>query len=203
MAAGSQPTATAPATTVSTTGGREPSYPLTARIRAGDDDAFATFYELWFDRLLAMARTTTRRDEAFCLDVVQDCMLAVVRKMTALANEEAVAAWLARTLVRGAVDRLRTETRRARREDAVAAQRQDASAASDQFTLDAEQHRWLRARLAELPPNDRQLLLARFDDGRTLAAVGDTFGMTGDAAHGRIRRIIMRLKHAARGAFDV
>lgn len=181
---------------------RTPSYPLTPRIRAGDPDAVAAFYELWFDRLLAMARATTRRDEAFCLDVVQDTMLRVVDRMEPLASEPAVATWLARTLLRGAVDRLRAEARRARREDAVAARGPTAAPASDEHALDVEQRRWLDARLAELPVPDRELLLARFHDGRTLAAVGDRFGLSGDAAHGRIRRLVLRLKDAAKGAFD-
>ena len=56
-----------------------PTAPLTALIARGDERAFATFYELWFDRALALARSISRRDESFCLDVVQDCMLRVVR----------------------------------------------------------------------------------------------------------------------------
>lgn len=191
-----------PATEVDAPRGRAPSFPLTARIRTGDGAAFATFYELWFDRLLAMACSLTRRDEAFCLDIVQDCLLRVVRKMPALATEAAVAAWLARALLRGAADRLRSEARRARREDAAAAQRGHADLASDAAVIDAERRRWLHARLAELPAADRDLLLARFHDGDTLADAGARFGLSGHAAHGRIRRLILRLKDAARGTFD-
>ncbi len=179
-----------------------PSHTLTARIAAGDERAFATFYELWFDRLLAMARAATRRDETFCLDVVHDCMLRVVQKLPALGTEAAVAAWLLRALLRGAVDRLRQETRRARREASAAAAQ--ASAVTDLETdlLAREERAWLRARLDELPAADRALLLARFDDGLTLHAVGQTVGVTGDAAHGRIRRLLLRLRAAAKGAFD-
>ncbi len=181
---------------------RAPSHTLTALIAAGDERAFATFYELWFDRLLAMARAATRRDEAFCLDVVHDCMLRVVRRLPALSSEAAVAAWLMRALLRGAVDRLRQEARRARREASAAAEQ--ASAVTDLETdlLAREERVWLRARLDELPTADRALLLARFDDGLTLDAVGQTVGVTGDAAHGRIRRLLLRLRAAAKGAFD-
>jgi len=188
-----------PPTASATAQGRAVSYPLTARIRKGDAAAFAAFYEIWFERLLAMARTLTRRDEAFCLDVVQECLLRVVDKMTALATEDAVAAWLSRALLRGAVDRLRADSRRARREDVAAAARPQIAGHD---ALDAEQRHWLQARLAELTPADRDLLLARFRDGDTLAAVGERFGLSGDAAHGRIRRLILRLRDAARGAFD-
>ncbi|MEZ5966897.1 MAG: sigma-70 family RNA polymerase sigma factor [Planctomycetota bacterium] len=182
--------------------GRAPSYPLTARIHAGDTAAFSTFYEAWFDRLVAMARLLTRRDETFCLDVVQECLLRVVRKMPALASEDAVAAWLVRTILRAAADRLRADKRRLAREDVAATLRPPAHPASDDAALDAEERTWLRHRLADLPEGDRRLLLARFGDGDSLAAVGERFGITGDAAHGRIRRLILRLKDAARGAFD-
>ena len=179
-----------------------PSYPLTARIAAGDEQAFATFYELWFDRLLAMARAATRRDEAFCLDVVHDCMLRVVQKLPVLGTEDAVAAWLARALLRGAVDHWRRDARRSRRE-AHAAERAPASTDLESDLLEREERAWLRARLDELPAADRALLLARFDAGLTLEAVGQTVGVTGDAAHGRIRRLLLRLRAAAKGAFDV
>ena len=180
---------------------RAPSHTFTAAIAKGDEHAFATFYELWFDRLLAMARAATRRDEAFCLDVVHDCMLRVVRKLPALCSEDAVASWLARALLRGAVDRLRQDARRAKRETSAAAH---APVCQDLATdlLDREERAWLRARLDELPAADRALLLARFGDGLTLDAVGQAMGVTGDAAHGRIRRLLLRLRAAAKGAFE-
>ena len=60
---------------------------LTAAIARGDPTAFGRFYELWFDPALALARSISGRDESFCLDVVQDCMLRVVRSMKPLATE--------------------------------------------------------------------------------------------------------------------
>ncbi|MGK0202373.1 MAG: DNA-directed RNA polymerase specialized sigma24 family protein, partial [Planctomycetota bacterium] len=50
---------------------------LTGRIAAGDESAFAEFYEAWFVSTLALSRAISRRDEAWCLDVVQDVMLTV------------------------------------------------------------------------------------------------------------------------------
>ncbi len=179
------------------------SHALTARIAVGDEQAFATFYDLWFDRLFALARRSTGRDDAFCLDAVQDCMLKVVHKLPALADDDAVAAWLVRALLRGAVDRLRADARRARREQAVASARDldDRDPAPD--LLDAEQRAWLAARVAELPPADRALLHARFADGQTLHAAGAAAGLSGHAAHGRIRRLLLRLRAAAQEIFDV
>lgn len=183
------------------------SHALTARIAHGDEQAFATFYDLWFDRLFALARRSTGRDDAFCLDAVQDCMLKVVHKLPALPDDDAVAAWLVRALLRGAVDRLRADARRARREQAVASTRDAAGGDSTPDLLpdllDAEQRAWLAARVAELPPADRALLQARFADGHTLHAAGAAAGLSGHAAHGRIRRLLLRLRAAAKEIFDV
>lgn len=181
-----------------------PSWPLTAAIARGDEQAFAEFYERWFDRVYARARSVTRRDEAFCLDVVQDCMMRVVRGMRPLKTEAAVAAWMARTLFSTAVDRLRQDQRRTRREREVVerdAASRDGTPHADDLEQE-EQAAWLRARIAELPAGDRQLILERFEGGKTLEAIGAAHGMSVHAAHGRIWRILGRLRKAAKGLFD-
>src|SRR5262245_41491413 len=52
---------------------------LTAALAAGNEDAVETFYRRYFDWLYAQARRATRRDESFCLDVVQDAVLRIMR----------------------------------------------------------------------------------------------------------------------------
>jgi len=175
-----------------------PSQPLVAGIRRGDEAAFARFYELWFDRSVAAVRSLTRRDEAFCLDVVQDCMLKVVRKLPRLEDEAAVDSWMARTLCSTAVDRLRSEQRRRRRERIAADDRPEAVHAQPHDALShREQLGWIRERIAELPAPERQLLLHRFDDGGTLRAAGEKAGLSPFAVHGRIRRTLARWRALA------
>ena len=72
---------------------------LVRSIAAGDEAAFAAFYAAWFSPTLALARGACRRDEAFCLDVVQDVMLAAAKKMPALPTEASIGAWLVLLLV--------------------------------------------------------------------------------------------------------
>jgi RNA polymerase sigma-70 factor (ECF subfamily) len=174
---------------------------LTRAIARGDQVAFAEFYDLWFDRAYATARRITRRDESFCLDVVHDAMLRVVRQMRPLDSEAAVGAWMARTIWTTAIDALRTERRRTRREHDVGAERA-ANADAPGDGTERERLEWLRARIAALPTVDRRLVQERFDHDRTLDAVGRALGMTGHAAHGRIRRILARLRDAAKELFD-
>lgn len=176
-----------------------PSAQLTRAIAQGDPAAFAAFYDLWFDRAYALARSITGRDESFCLDVVQDCMLRVVKSMRALQDESAVAGWMSRALFTVAVDHLRRDWRRLRREQKAAALAPTTTEETPALQLEiAERNGWLAARLAEMSEADRSLLLERFAAGRTLQAAGAKLGISGDAAHGRIRRLLGRLRRAAK-----
>ncbi|MBL8755742.1 MAG: hypothetical protein JNK15_20770, partial [Planctomycetes bacterium] len=77
-------------------------------IAAGCEAAFARFYTAWFPASLVLAKAVSRRDEAFCLDVVQDVMLKVARRMPALRDAAAVRAWMAASVRNAITDRLRT-----------------------------------------------------------------------------------------------
>jgi RNA polymerase sigma-70 factor (ECF subfamily) len=174
------------------------SAPLTGPIARGDAGALASFYDLWFDRLYTMTRSITRRDESFCLDVVQDAMLRVVRKIRAMNTEADVERWMARVVHTTALDRLRSEARRLARERRRASREPATTPHAGTALQLTEQIAWLRARLAELPPQDRDLILMRVAEGRTLDQTGAAAGLTGDAAHGRIRRTLARLRAAAK-----
>lgn len=174
------------------------SVDLVRRIARSDPDAFARFYDLWFDRSFALARSLTRGDESFCLDIVQDTMLQVIRRPPSPHSEAALAQWLGRTILSRAIDRLRAERRRRRREERAA--RDERCDAADDGVF--EQNGWLRTALAELPAADRALLHARFHDDLTFAEAGARAGMTANAAHGRIRRALQRLRLAAPGRPD-
>lgn len=171
---------------------------LCAAIAAGDPAAFAVFYDAWFDATFALARAFARRDESFHLDVVQDVMLKVVRSLPVLATEAAVSAWMARAVCSTVVDRLRSEQRRERRERRAAAERSDVDDCVPWRGLQAgERTAWLRDRLLELPGVERKLVEARFFGDGSVAAAGQALGLSADAAQGRLRRCLLRLRRAA------
>jgi len=176
---------------------------LTAAVARGDPGAFASLYEAWFDRCYALARARTGRDESFCLDVVQECMLRVVKKMVPLESDAALAAWMLRAVDTTAIDLLRAETRRGRRERHVADTRSERSSVPDPAATleEQERHQWLTEKIAELPPSDRALMTARYVDGRTLDEAGSLAGISGDAAHGKIRRFVNRMRQLAQEVF--
>lgn len=170
----------------------------TGPISRGDEAAFGRFYDAWFDRAFRIARSISRRDESFCLDVVQDAMMRVVKSMKPLSTEASVEAWMQRTLLSTTVDRLRSDGRRAARERQAA--HEDSVPAPQLAALeDDELLEWLHTEIAALPERDQRLLDARFFGGRTLVAAGAAVGLSGNAAHGRLRRIVERLRDKASG----
>ncbi|MFK7742564.1 MAG: RNA polymerase sigma factor [Planctomycetota bacterium] len=180
---------------------------LTGAIRAGSESAFAQFYELWFAPSLALARACCRRDEAFCLDVVQDVMVVVARRMPKLDDAAQVRSWMASTILNACRDRIRSESRRRRREQQRAEQAQ-ADAAHGQAVAEpwaqlARQERrdWLEQRMSELSEQEQALLVARFGGAANVTAVAEQLGMTADAAHGRLRRALGKLRQKAASGF--
>ncbi len=169
---------------------------LTAAIASGDTQAFARFYRRWFDDLFELARHASRRDESFCLDVVQDAMLRVIRSIKPMADEPRLRAWL-RAVVRSCVcDRLRAEAAR-RRHEAAAGGPSPPAAEGDL----EERLAWLRRALSELEGDQQQMLLMRHRFGWTLNRIGAAFGLAPAAVDGRLGRLLTRLRRKAAEAF--
>jgi RNA polymerase sigma factor (sigma-70 family) len=162
-----------------------------ARIGRGDQAAFTLFYEAWFDRCYAMARGLTRRDESFCLDVVQEAMLRVARRVPPMGGDAQVARWMVRVVHSAGLDLLRREARARRRERAGA--RPEASDGHD-AAAESLAAAWLREAMAGLGDEERALVALRFGRGATLEAAGAAVGASGDAVHGKLRRALKRLR---------
>jgi len=181
----------------------------TQGVAAGRRDAFADFYCAHFDRMYRQARHATGRDESFCLDVVQDAMLRVIRSLRVpFGSERALHAWLRRVVVSCAIDRLRAEQRGLReRKPSVT---QGVQALADQLAHGQGAHpdtatsmpteerlAWLRAELSQLPDAQSKLIVMRYRFGWTLERIGRAVGLSPSAVDGRIRRTITRLQKNA------
>ncbi|GJQ31098.1 MAG: hypothetical protein HBSAPP03_29820 [Phycisphaerae bacterium] len=166
---------------------------LCARLRDGDPDAFETLYRAWFPRVIALARSATRRDEAFALDIAQDVMLRVASRLPVLTDENALAAWMCRCTLNRCRDLLRRESRR-RTRDARAARHESSPPPS---TSTPEEIESIASMVASLPPMDYDLIMARVARGATLREAGLASGLSDDAAHGRLRRALASLRTLA------
>ena len=98
----------------------ETIHTFTTALAAGDPAAVEAFYRRYFDMLYSQARRATGRDEAFCLDVVQESVLRVIRSVRAAHSEAQFNAWLNLVVRTAAYDLLRGESRRRKRERVMA-----------------------------------------------------------------------------------
>ena len=166
---------------------------LTHAIATGDTEAFGRFYEQWFDVALAQARRCSGRDEQFCLDVVQQAMMRVIRSIKPMQSEADVSRWLRAVVQSCCYDLLRSELRRARREQV---HRTVQSANAPEPDID-DRLEWLRMELANLDPEVARMLSLRFRLGWTLQRIGAACGLKPGAVDGRITRALASLRAKA------
>lgn len=166
---------------------------LTHAIATGDTEAFGRFYGRWFDFALAQARRCSGRDEHFCLDVVQETMMRVIRSIKPMETELDVGRWLRAIVQSCCYDLLRRERRRDRRERAARTDREGASIGRETD----DRLIWLRSELANLDPELARLLSLRFRLGWTLQRIGAAVGLKPGAVDGRLTRALASLRARA------
>jgi RNA polymerase sigma-70 factor (ECF subfamily) len=166
---------------------------LTAAMAAGEPGAIESFYRSYFDWLYRQALQATGRDESFCLDVVQEAVLRILRTIRRAQSEAQLRAWLRLVVRTTAYDMLKSEGRRERREHVAAAGRQPQPPPEDTQRL-----QWLEQEIAQLDPRLVELIDMRFGRGWTLARIGSVLGLSTSTVNGRLRRALRRLSHRAR-----
>ncbi|MEM8874327.1 MAG: RNA polymerase sigma factor [Planctomycetota bacterium] len=164
---------------------------LTTAMARGERSAVETFYRRHFDGMLADASRNTRRDEHFCLDVVQDATLKIVRSIKPMRDAAHLRRWVRRVVLNAAIDRLRAEQRRSTRERAVAGA--PSIDPADDVEL-AERIADLRRRVGRLDAASRRLLLLRHVRNMTLADIGRKLGLGPGGVDSRLRRIVRRVR---------
>ncbi|QOV90278.1 RNA polymerase sigma factor [Humisphaera borealis] len=180
----------------------EPIDKLSAAIADGDGRAIEAFYRRYFDRLYGWARRFTRRDEAFCLDVVQESVLRIVRTIRCVEAEPQLLAWLRLVVQTTAYDLLKASRRRERRESEVhPTAREPHGPSADESAMEQEQTEWLRRQIDALDPGLSRMIDLRYARGWTLARIGQAFGLTPGTVDGRLRRVLGQLRSSAEEAF--
>ncbi len=131
------------------------------------------------------------RDPQLAQDVTQVVFANLARKARSIPAGTILAGWLHRDTRYTALDFLRAEARRSRREQQAAAM----NALNSESTPDWEQiHPLLDEALDQLGPEDRDALLLRYFEERDYAAVGEALGASGEAARKRVDRALDRLR---------
>jgi RNA polymerase sigma factor (sigma-70 family) len=177
---------------------------LSLAIASGDTEAFARFYESWFSYMYTCARSTCRRDESFCLDVVHDACCKLIRSMKPLPDEAALRRYVKATVQSCAYDKLRAEKRRRLREERTARESHRSGVEHEAARYDDLDERlaWLREQLEALDEPTLRLLIMRHRFGWTLSRIGAALGLKPGAVDGRLTRTTTALRQQAMETMD-
>jgi RNA polymerase sigma-70 factor (ECF subfamily) len=156
-----------------------------ARAREGDDDALRLLYLLYADNVYGYVLAIVR-DEHDAEDITSEVFARLGRALTRYrAGATPFAAWLLRVARNAALDHLRAQHSVPRAEVHV----------SSEAELPArERLADLRAALAALPSDQRQVVLLRLVAGLTPGEVADQLGRSVDAVHALQHRARRRLR---------
>lgn len=145
------------------------------------------------DRHVALVHSTARRrvgDPHQAEDVTQQVFTLLAAKARHLGSQVVLSGWLYRTAVNVALETVRHETRRQRREQAAV----EAVNLNESDATWREIEPWLDAAMATLSEPDRDAVVLRFFENRSLREVGVALGVSDDAAQKRLSRAVEKLR---------
>jgi RNA polymerase sigma-70 factor (ECF subfamily) len=199
--------AVAPAVPVPPTDERD----LVRRLKAGDEEAYATLVQTTGGRLLGVARRFLQ-DEDLARDAVQDAFLSAFRAIQGFDGESQLSTWLHRIVVNAALMKLRTRRRKPELsiEPLLPAFQEDGHHAmpvvpwtesAEHALLRSETRARVRGAIAELPDTYRTVLLLRDIEELSTKEAADVLGITENALKLRLHRarqaLATKLKPAA------
>jgi RNA polymerase sigma-70 factor (ECF subfamily) len=163
------------------------------------DDNWKTCFSQMAPGLVLFARQWTR-SPADAEDIVQEAFVRFWRKQHQISNPEIIGA---RELVRSrgllyamvrsiALDFLRRDSRRARRESVVVAESD--SAVQPEFAIENESQQELVAAMALLPNEQREVLVMKIWNDLTFAEIASVLGISQNTAASRYRYALAALK---------
>ncbi len=171
---------------------------LIARLKAGDPDAFEELVRTYGGRLLAVARRFVR-NESDAQDIVQAAYLSAFRALPQFEGGCQVSTWLHRIVVNTALMKLRTRRRKpeesielllpAFQEDGHHAEQfSDWSTPADALLEKKETRATVRACIAQLPDNYREVLMLRDIEELPTQDVAQLLNLTPTAVKVRLHR---------------
>lgn len=155
------------------------------------ESAFAELVRRYLD-LVYSAALRMVRDTHLAEDITQGVFVALAQNARQLTDHPVLSGWLHRTAQNLAANAVRTDVRRRIREQEAATMNELLSAESDVSWEHIAPH--LDDALGELNEVDRDALLLRYFENKSLREVGATLGTSDDTAQKRVSRAVERLR---------
>ncbi|HMJ65040.1 MAG TPA: sigma-70 family RNA polymerase sigma factor [Candidatus Binatia bacterium] len=169
---------------------------LTARMKAGEEDAFAMFHELYCDRLFRYLIVLCRGDEELSRDLLQITMLKVVRSVRRFTSEAEFWNWLAAIARNSFFDFLRRTRRMPRMEPLSFQHTADFSSPPGNGDEDAVLEQALEQALAQLADEERTLIDSFYFQSGTYRSVAQQQDTSAKAIESRLARVRQKLRHS-------
>ncbi|MDP6634765.1 MAG: sigma-70 family RNA polymerase sigma factor [Phycisphaerae bacterium] len=167
---------------------------LPPALAAGDEQAYATLYDILGERLFrtAVAITGSREDAR---DLVQELFVAMVRSRDKLSRVDNLAAYMFTSLRRLAI---RTSNRSRRNAAALAGRARQAAAAASGADEPNDQGERMERALAALGTPQREVIALKIDGGLTFAEIAAVLGVSANTAASRYRYALENLRATLR-----
>jgi RNA polymerase sigma-70 factor (ECF subfamily) len=163
---------------------------LTLAIRRGDAAAFARFYDLYSFRLYRLLLVLTRGDENAAREICQTAMTKLARRFEVFDDDQRLWAWLGALARNTFIDHYRAQRRR----DCLVSLEEISSSIAGADHSAGPLSELLREALADLHPEERELMQAAYIDRRPLQELADASGLTYKAIESRLARLRQKLK---------
>jgi RNA polymerase sigma factor (sigma-70 family) len=166
---------------------------ILALCRAGSAEAWAELVDRYSRYVYALAVQAFRLSPADAEDVFQDTFARVYERLGTLRDDDAFRPWLAQLTRRLCIDRLRSGSRE------VELDEQTLGAGADAELDRLEEALAVRAALAKLPENCREILDRFFARDESYHTIGDALELPAGTVASRISRCLRRLRDELEG----
>jgi RNA polymerase sigma-70 factor (ECF subfamily) len=169
---------------------------LTRRMAEGDELAYRTFYDAYFNRLSRYLLVVTAGDEDAAREALQSALVRVVRHIKVFPTDAVLWSWLT-VLARSALsDQNRKRRRYLAFLDRFTWHSRTEQMPADDSQADVRLVALLESSLDALPFDARRLLEAKYFAGRSVREIAEELNLSGKAVESRLVRIRHRLKAA-------
>jgi RNA polymerase sigma-70 factor (ECF subfamily) len=167
---------------------------LTVALSGGDEEAFREFHQRYCDRLFRYQLVVARGNEDAAREALQETFLRVVRHVRRFDDEETFWSWLTVLARSAAADRGRKQQRYWRALANYARSLFDSAPAAPDANSDSHLEKLLDESLAELAPEERSLIEAKYFTRTSVRELSAQTGLTEKAVESRLVRARRQLR---------